>query len=197
MNDSSNRQKTHLSTHQILLWLSLCLLALYTVPRILYVTRGISLWIFDGTARDINNLLHFFGVLCLLLGGGIRLIQRHRPFRVLITLVLILLILGALFLQGFYMLFSTAGVQHTALASPDGIHRLVIREHALLFDTNILVYEEIAPGILKELGYVSAGDAQMPVATGQCEFLWSEDGVTVAAPCINSEGRQRFFAYAD
>ena len=51
MSDSSNSQKTRLSVHPILLWLSLCLLALYTVLRILYVTRGISLWLLGGTAN--------------------------------------------------------------------------------------------------------------------------------------------------
>ena len=181
----------------ISLWSSLCLLSLYGILRVLYVTHGISLWIFGSTAESINNLLQFFGVLCLLIGGGIKLIRRHRPFRVLLTLLLIVLILCVLCLQGFVALFATLGAQHTEFTSPDGAHHLIIREHSALFSTTATVYEEIAPGILKKIGNFTTDDAYHPVAAGECEILWQEDGVTISSPWIVQEEHQAFFSYAD
>ena len=194
MNEQS---KNPCKKRNVLLWISLGLLTLYGILRLLYVTQGISLWIFGSTAENINNLLHFFGVLCLLLGGGIRLIRRHRPFRILISLLLTVLILGALCLQGLFMLFSTSGAQHTEFTSPDGAHHLVIREHSALFSTTATVYEEIAPGILKKIGNFTTDDAYHPVAAGECEILWQEDGVTISSPWIVQKEHQVFFSYAD
>lgn len=183
--------------HKILLWLSLCLLAVYGILRLLYVTQGISLWILGGTAEDINHLLHFSGVLCLLIGSGLLLIRRCRNFRALITLLLIVLLLCALFLHSFVMLFTKIPVQRTVLTSPNGAHHLVVREQGALFTTTASVYEEIAPGFLKKIGSFRSRDYLYPLANGECEILWQEDGVTIRSQWITHEGNRIFVSYAD
>ena len=68
---SKEETKQSRPVHKALLWLALCLLSVYGILRFLYVTQEISLRILGGTAEDINHLLHFFGVLCLLIGSGL------------------------------------------------------------------------------------------------------------------------------